>query len=426
MTQKEVTYYGLVDCNNFFVSCERVFRPDLYGKPVVVLSNNDGCAVALSEEAKVLGITRGVPLFKIREMAERNGVVFFSGNHVLYGDMSRRVMSTIAMMVDEMEVSSIDEAFIKMPVSQSALHEYGRAMVRRIGRDTGIPVSIGVARTRTLAKLAARFAKKVRGYKGACVIDTDEKARKAMELTPVGDVWGIGRSHAKTLLLHGIKTAAEFADLDESRVRSMFGVTGVRTWRELHGDVCVETEEVPLQRKSFTSSRSFAHDIYEIDELHEAVSAFTSIVGRKLREHGGYAGAVTVYVATNRFHENDPQYFNSAKIILPEPSDDTMTLSGAARRGLEQVFRKGYGYKKAGVMLTDVVGREERQPSLFTNQEDAERRSRLMSVVDKINRGDIRSKVRVASACSIAEKMKSEHVSPMYSTRLSDVITIKV
>lgn len=414
---------GLVDCNNFFVSCERVFRPDLIGRPVVVLSNNDGCAVAISEEAKRLGISRGMPFFKFKAVAERCGVATFSGNHRLYKDMSARVMDTLQSIVDEMEIYSIDEAFLSIPDNVEDYADFGRELAERVKRGTGIPVSIGLARTKTLAKIAARFAKKYPAYRGASLIDSDEKAAKALSLTDVADVWGIGRKHCAHLNECGIRTALQFAELSEDTVTGWFGVTGARTWKELHGIPCVNRESSSLHQ-SVTSSRSFANEIYELDDLRETISAFAESVGRRLRKQGGCAVSLSVSLGTNRFHNDRPQYFNSAKASLPEATDDSLAIAKAAIQALKVVFRKGYGYKKAGLTITEIIPAEQKQQNLFVNRYDFDKRSKLMQTLDFINRSADGS-VNIASACGLNDKMRHDNVSPLYSTRLSDIITVR-
>lgn len=415
---------GLIDCNNFFVSCERVFRPDLLGRPVVVLSNNDGCAVAISEEAKRLGITRGMPYFKFRGMTERNGVTAISGNHRLYGDMSSRVMATLLAMVDDMEVYSIDEAFLAIPGEVDDCLRFGREIVRRVKRDTGIPVSLGLAATKTLAKLSARFAKKYPGYRGACMIDTPEKAVKAMALTAIGDVWGIGRRHSVRLNECGITSALKFAELPKDTVMRWFGISGVRTWNELNGIACIERDSIDAGRQSITSSRSFAHDIYEFDEIREAVGTFASSVALRLRKQKGYAVSLSVFIATNRFHDGSRQYYNAAKASLPNPTDDSLTIAAIAVGALKTIFRAGYGYKKAGVTITEIVPAEACQRSLFVDTAEVEKRSRLMKAIDSINSGASSGCVRIASAGAITDKTRCDNVSPNYTTSLDDIITV--
>lgn len=413
---------GLVDCNNFFVSCERVFRPDLMGKPVVVLSNNDGCAVAISEEAKRLGISRGMPFFKFKNMAERNGVVAFSGNHRLYKDMSARVMATLQSMTDEIEVYSIDEAFLAIPDSVSDYATFGRRIAKTVRRDTGIPVSLGLANTKTLAKIAARFAKKYSGYHGACLIDTPQKTLSALSLTSVTDVWGIGRRHGKRLNDSGIMTALQFVELPEDTIMRWFGIAGLRTWRELRGLPCIDRDNSE-SRQSITSSRSFAWELYEFDELRETISAFSESVGLRLRRQGGCAVSLSVFLGTNRFQDNKPQYFNSSKATLHEATDDSLTIAKAAVEALRTVFRPGFGYKKAGLTITEIIPAEQKQQSLFVDHKTIEKRAKLMRAMDALNSRSVKS-VGLASACDVNDKMRHDNMSPLYSTRLSDIITV--
>ncbi len=415
---------GLVDCNNFFVSCERVFRPDLRCRPVVVLSNNDGCAVALSEEAKRLGLKRGMPFFRFRDLAREHGVAIFSGNHRLYGDMSARIMATLASMVDAIEVYSIDEAFIALPPGVDDAAGFGRQVSGKVRRDTGIPVSVGLAPTKTLAKIASKFAKKYPGYHGACMIDTADRIEAALKLTAINDVWGIGRQHTRRLAQIGVTTALEFARLPETLVDRMFGVTGVRTWRELHGQSAVGSDPSDRPRQSITASRSFSAELHEYDELRRVVAEFASMVARRLREQGGYATALSVFVATNRFNESRPQYFNAANATLTDPTDDTFVISSAAQAALRAIYREGYGYKKAGVTLTRVVSADSRQLTLFSPVETIEKRSRLMKVIDSINDGSVAGKIQIGAASGLTDVVRNEHHSPLYTTRLSDVITI--
>lgn len=416
---------GLVDCNNFFVSCERVFRPELLRRPVVVLSNNDGCVVAMSSEAKALGIRRGTPYFQFKALAEKEDIVVLSGNHRLYGDMSRRVMTTLAAISDNLEVYSVDEAFIHIPDDIGPLDEFGRYVVHHIMRCTGIPVSIGIARTKTLAKVAAQFAKRYAGYQGACLIDTLEKERKALSMTEIGDVWGIGRRSKVRFTRMGLTTALQFADMPAEAI-STFSVVGQRTWRELNGTPCIPYEPTEPDKQTMTSSRSFSNDIYLFDSLRQAVCSFASILGRKLRSQNSYALELTVFVATNRFHEREPQYYNSAVRRLLRPVSDTPTLAQAATDALREVYRVGYGYKKAGVTISRITGGEAVQTGLFDNHEDNDRRRRVMAVMDNINAlAGMTDTVRIASmGDGLSPLMSHDKSSRLYTTRLSDIIHI--
>ena len=418
--------FALVDCNNFFVSCERVFRPSLIDRPVIVLSNNDGCAVALSNEAKALGFRRGDPYFKIKSEAERHGVVTFSGNHRLYGDMSARVMTVLRREAVDLEVYSVDEAFMHLDPSIDDMSAYGRYIARTVRRETGIPVSLGISGTKTLAKVGARFAKKYPGYKGSCVIDTDEKRLKALSLTDIGDVWGIGRRNKRRLIDQGIVTALQFSQLDRESVRQDFTITGERTWRELNGEPCIPNDWTAPDKRTMTSSRSFAHDIYEVVELRQAMSAFATILGRKLREQNSYALEMSVYIATNRFNERQPPYNNAASVTLPEPVSDTPTLARTAIALLNRIWRQGYGIKKAGITITRLTTSEGRQHSLFADVNDLAKRDRLMATLDTINSSPGNPDcVRLASLGNgLREITRREHASRLFTTRLDDIITI--
>lgn len=418
---------GLVDCNNFFVSCERVFRPELARRPVIVLSNNDGCAVALSNEAKALGFKRGDPYFKIRRQAEAAGVIAFSGNHRLYGDMSQRVMTVLRSLVEEIEVYSVDEAFIfPEGINVGDLHEFGKYVVSKVLADTGIPVSIGFAPTKTLAKVASRFAKKYAGYGGSCVIDSDAKRRRALELTATSDVWGIGRRITRRLEMSGIVLASQFAALSEESVKSMFNIVGERTWRELNGERCIEKEDDHPAKQTITCSRSFARELTTLEQLRSAVATFADIAGRKLRAQGSFAAELAVFVCTNRFHEHEEQYFNSALYRFSEPCNDLMTLAEGAFGALKKAWREGVAVKKAGVTITRIVSREGVQPSLFADASVRERNERLMKVFDTLNASPVAPHlVRIAAmGGGVDDLVKKEHASHLYTTRLSDIIKI--
>lgn len=420
---------ALCDCNNFFVSCERVFQPALHGRPVIVLSNNDGCAVALSNEAKALGIKRGDPFFKIRELCERNGVAVLSGNHRLYVDMSERVMATLQALAPEgIEVYSIDEAFLRLDDTTGDLADYGRYIVSRVRRNTGIPISLGIARTKTLAKVAARFAKRYPGYRGACLMDTLEKERKALSMTAIGDVWGIGRRHTVKLTDRGVTTALQLADLPPEPVRRLLTVTGLRVWKELNGEPCIEQELTPPERKTITASRSFASEIYTFDEMRQALGAFASIVGRKMRGMGLMAGEVSTFVSTNRFHEHDPQYYNTASVTFEEPTDFTPSIAEGAMKAMQSIFREGYGFKKAGITLSKLVDARKRQLNLFSDEEQEKKRRRVMEVMDRINSASDTeaNRLHIASmGAGLEDMVRREHNRRLYTTRLSDIIEVK-
>lgn len=420
---------GLIDCNNFFVSCERVFAPHLRTRPVVVLSNNDGCIVALSNEAKALGLRRGNPYYQVKDMCARHGVEVLSGNHRLYGDMSARVMATIASVTGDVEVYSIDECFISLNFAGADdAVEVGHDLVRRVRRATGIPTSLGIAPTRTLAKIASHFAKKYPAYRSVCAIDNDYRRRRALEMTDAGDVWGIGRRLARRLINYGITKAIHFADWPLHNVEKTVNIAGVRTWRELNGEPCIDTDDTASEntiRKHMCCSRTFARDISELSELSEAVALFATILTRRLRERHMAAGGLTLFIHTNTHRPDLPQYYNSVYVPLPEPSNDTMTIAAAVTNGLKAIFRKGFGYKRAGICVAELCNERHIQQSLFTDSADRDRRQRLMKVIDGLNASSLtHDRIHIASYMPMESCARSEHRSPNYSTRMSDIIKV--
>ena len=416
---------GLIDCNNFFVSCERVFNPAVRTKPVIVFSNNDGCAVAISNEAKALGVKRGDPYFKIKGACNAYGIEIYSGNHKLYGDMSTRVMAVLSAIVPEIDIYSIDEAFLHFETfDRSTLQSTGRDIVRKVRRFTGIPTSLGIAETRTLAKVAARFAKKYPGYRSCCVIDNEEKRRKALELTPLREIWGVGRRLSRKLNDHGIITGLQLADLPVDAVEDLFNVSGKKTWMELNGSPCIGFEPDD-QQKQMMCSRSFGKFLTTFDDLAAAVAAFASTVGRKMRERSLCAVSLSVFLYTDGFRSDLPQYYNTAHRTLSEPTADTLTITAAATDALRSIFRKGFAYKKAGLMISELTDSNHIQQSLFSNPADRERRRRLMETVDSINRCTIgHDTVHSGSYSPIDNFLRREKPSRLFSTRLSDIITI--
>lgn len=418
--------YALVDCNNFYASCERVFNPSLNGVPIVVLSNNDGCVIARSNEAKALGIPMGEPAFKMKEVIEQHGVAVFSSNYTLYGDMSARVMQTLQTFVPSMEVYSIDEAFLNFHGFEHLdLAAFGRKIVRVTTKNTGIPVSIGIAPTKTLAKVANKFAKKYKGYKGACVIDTEEKRIKALQKFAIGDVWGIGRRYAKLMEYNGIHTAYDFTQRPASWVRKNLTVVGERMWNELRGIPCIELENQPSAKKQICTSRSFGSKLTEFEDIFEAVANHAASCASKLRRQKSCAAGMLVFIMTNPFAERDPQYVNSRHFKLSVPTSDSGELIEHAKWLLEEIYKRGYSYKKAGVIITEIVPDAPIQADLF-DRVDRDRQKRLMKAIDALNDGFGTNKVRsAAQGYSKKWKLKNEQLSPCYSTKLSDIIEVK-
>lgn len=401
---------GLIDCNNFFVSCERLFRPDLAGKPVVVMSNNDGCAVAMSNEAKVLGIKRGIPIYQIKQLIERYKVVTLSSNHKLYGNISSRVMATIGTIVPDIEIYSIDEAFLDMSyLDGEALETTGRKIVAKVRRDVGIPTSLGIAPTKTLAKIAARFAKKYPAYKGVCIIDNEEKRRKALSLIRIEDVWGIGRRTGKRLRQYNINSALDFADMSLSRVRQLVNIAVERTWRELNNEPSVDIKNIEPLNNQICATRSYKKSIEDVEQLKTAISDYCETVALRLRRQGGCAQSVTVFIQTNSFRPELPQHYGSVTIPIEEATDDTLTLTSVAVKAVTALFRTGCAYRRAGVIVNEIVSKDAVQQSLFSVLGDREKRQRLMHTIDTINKNDgTRGMVHSASSNIRKDVMRKE------------------
>lgn len=349
--------FALVDCNNFYCSCERVFNPALRMSPVVVLSNNDGCIIARSNEAKAMGIAMGTPFYQVKDMLERNKVAVFSSNYTLYGDMSRRVMMLLSEFAPDVSQYSIDEAFVDLSGfgSGDMLREYGMKIVRAIGKGTGIPVTMGIAPTRTLAKVASKYGKRFKGYHGVCLIDTDDKRIKALQGLDVADVWGIGRRSVSKLNYYGVHTAYDLMQRSESWVRKMLTISGVRTWRELHGESCIDIEELP-QKKSICTSRSFADEgLSELCHLEEAVANFASACSRKLKQQHSCCGAVTVFAYTSRFRTDVPRRAINHTSVMTVPTNDLRELVSTAVDALRSQWPADTCcFKKAGVIVWDI------------------------------------------------------------------------
>jgi DNA polymerase V len=407
--------YALIDCNNFYVSCERLFQPRLEGRPVVVLSNNDGCIIARSNEAKALGIKMGQPFFQCRESMARHRVQVYSSNYPLYGDLSQRVMTVLGRIEPEVEVYSIDEAFVRLPAARPEwLREHGRQLRNTVGKQVGIPISIGFGPTKTLAKLANRIAKKQPEHGGVYVFP-DEEREAVLATVEAGDVWGIGRRQAQKLSLIGIRTARDLMRASDTWLRKHLTVTGLRTATELRGISCLDLDEAPAPKKSITSSRSFGQPVTEFRELREALASYVSIAAAKLRAERRKAGCIQVYLTTNRFQENAPQYANSMAVTLPGPTASTLELIRSAAGVLEKLFRPGYTYQKLGVMLLDLTADSRLQHDLF--RPPIRERPELMDALDRINSRWGRDTLHSAAAgFSRPWRNKQARRSPSYTT----------
>ena len=374
--------FALVDCNNFYVSCERVFNPKLENKPVIVLSNNDGCVVARSNEAKALDIGMGVPAFEVADLIKKHNIEVFSSNYTLYADMSSRVMDTLATFTPDIEIYSIDEAFLNLAGFKCSLADYGRQMQQTVKKWTGMPVSIGIAHTKTLAKIANHLAKHSPQYDGVLDLTNSPNIEKILSEVPLEKIWGIGIRSAIKLKRAGFKTALDLSRANISWIRAKFGVTGVRTVYELQNTCCYELEHNPPVRQSIVVSRMFGTPIESVEQLKEASAVYASRAGEKLRQYKLAAGIMTVFVTTSRFIKN--KYFNSHTIAFDTPTNDTTELIRAAASSIEKLYRKNYQFKKCGVILLCLVPENRIQWNLF-DRTDREKSRRLMKAVDMIN-----------------------------------------
>lgn len=418
--------FGLVDCNNFYASCERVFNPYWNNRPVIVLSNNDGCVIARSNEAKKLGIEMGVPAYQVKTEIKQHGIGVFSSNYSLYGDMSNRVMSTLSSFVENMEVYSMDESFLDFSgFERFDLKEYGEKIVKTTTKGTGIPVSLGIAPTKTLSKVANKFAKKFPAYKGTCIIDSEEKRIKALQLTEISDVWGIGRRRARLLSKYNVKTAFDFTQLPVGWVRQKMTVTGEQLWKELNGISCIDMEFAPPAKKTICTSRAFGQTIADLEGLKESVSTYAAICAEKLRKQKSCALSLMVFIHTNNFREDLPQYLQNSVIEFPVATNSTIEIVKYALIALKRIYKKGYQFKKAGVTITEIIPDAAIQTNIFDNV-NREKHARLMSVIDQLNDGFKKNNLRLAiQEGSRRWRLKQEKLSPCYTTRISDVLHFK-
>lgn len=418
--------WAVIDANSYFCSVEKVFHPGLRGKPVVVLSSNDGIIVALTPEAKALGLHRGDPLFKVQDIVRRGKVSVFSSNMMLYAAMSKRVQNIIRRSVDYCESYSIDEMFACLSGYEDHydLEEYMRGVADRIRLWTDIPVSIGVAPTKTLAKMGSKFAKNYPGYRNVCMIDTEEKRRKALSLFELDDVWGVGRRSYEKLLSLGVHTPLEFADKPAEWVGKHFSKPGIQTWKELNGFPCIDTAEV-LKRQSITTSRSFGEMISSLDEVKASVASFAAGCANKLRGQGSAAGTISVFLCSNFFRKDLPQYFNIASYKFQVATADTVEITEAALRLAESIYRPGIKYKKSGVLLEN-ISNDGIQSNLFDPICNRENRLALSRTIDCMNHKYGLKTVRLAAEGDIMEpwKVKCEYRSPNYLTDINGILTI--
>ena len=419
---------ALADCNTFFASVERVFHAGLRGKPVCVLSSNDGNIVALTSEAKALGIRRGAPFFQVKDVIEKNNVAVFSGNIMLYEAMSKRVQSIMRKTVERTENYSIDEQFLYLDGYENNydLVKLMRGMVRQIALWTDIPVSVGIARTKTLAKVASKFAKKYRGYESVCMIDTEEKRRKALSMFELADIWGIGpRSFAKLQAL-GITTPLQFADKPGDWVLRQFHRPGYQTWLELNGHPCIDTSEI-IRRQTISTSRSFGKMISDAEQLRASVATFAASCCNTLRAQESAAGSVSVFACSNRFREDLQQYSNIATMRLDSPSSDTLEITEAAIRLADSIYRPGIQFKKSGVILSDIIPGLTHH-ILFDPIPKRDERAELSTAIDRMNRkyGLKAVGLAVAGYGNADWKNRKEHLTPNYLTDIDQIMTVDI
>ncbi|MDL5412320.1 Y-family DNA polymerase [Citrobacter amalonaticus] len=421
--------FALVDVNSFYASCETVFRPDLKGKPVVVLSNNDGCVIARSAEAKLLGVKMGDPYFKQKDLFRRCGVVCFSSNYELYADMSNRVMTTLEEMSPRCEIYSIDEAFCDLSGVRNCrvLEDFGRELQDAVYRNTRLAVGVGVGQTKTLAKLANHAAKRWQRQTGGVVdLSNVDRQRKLMAALPVDETWGVGRRITKKLEAMGIKTVLDLADTDIRFIRKHFNVVLERTVRELRGEPCLELEEFAPVKQEIVCSRSFGERVTEYDAMRQAICSYASRAAEKLRGEHQYCRFISAFVKTSPFALNEPYYGNSASVKLLTPTQDSRDIIAAATRCLDAIWKDGHRYQKAGVMLGDFFSQGVAQLNLFDDNAPRAGSEKLMEVLDQLNAKGGRGTLYFAGQGIQQQwQMKREMLSPRYTTRFSDLLIVK-
>ncbi len=415
---------ALVDCNNFYASCERVFQPQLNNTPVVVLSNNDGCVIARSDESKALGIPMGAPFFKLKELVKQHQIKCFSSNFPLYGDMSSRVMQILSNFTPEIEIYSIDEAFLSLEgFKEEELEAYAAQMKKKVEQYTGIPISIGIAPTKALAKVANRIAKKFKERtKGVYLIDNEQKRIKALKWLKIEDVWGIGRQHSKRLQLKQVYTAWDFTELNDAWVRKELSVMGLRLKRELEGQQSLFLEQ-PQNKKSIATTRSFKTNITDLETLEERVATFAVHCAEKLRKQKSCCSMISVFLRSNPFDKSQPYVFRNTTISLPYSSDSSILIASYAQKALRHIYKSGVPYKKAGVLVLDLQPNETQQLNLFCDTQP--KHKDLMKVMDKMNN-------RYGKALQLASQnltgkwiMRQENLSQRYTTDINELILVR-
>ncbi len=415
--------FAIADCNNFYASCERLFRPELKNVPLIVLSNNDGCVVARSQEVKDLGIKMGVPLFKVQDEIKQHGIQVFSSNYTLYGDISARVMQTLEQFT-QLEIYSIDEAFLDLS-GMSALNDYGQKIRATVLQHVGVPVCVGIAPTKTLAKLANYASKKFKATRGVVDLRDPERQRRLLGITPVAEIWGVGRKHTQSLQRRGINTALDLAQMDRHQIRRFYSVVLERTVCELNGESCIGLEESPAPRQQIVCSRSFGEKLTRYADLRETVCEFAARATEKLRTHNQLALVAQVFIRTSPFDKAGPSYDNAATGKLTSPSSDTRTILELVTRLFDMIWRDGYRYAKAGVMLGEFCSPQHVQLNLFESRVGCAQQDNLMQAVDSINQN---GKGKIWFGGQRPQKdwfMKQANLSPAYTTRWGSIPKVK-
>jgi umuC protein len=421
--------WALADCNSFFCSVEKAFHPGLEGKPVCVLSSNDGNIIALTPEAKKMGIKRGDPVFKVKDIISCNNVKLFSTNMRLYAAMSRRVTNILRKSIHRVENYSIDESFCCLDGYERLydMENFMREIVEKVRLWTEIPMSVGIAPSKTLAKVGSKFAKQYKGYRSVCMIDTDEKRRKALSISDLSDVWGIGRRTLEKLEYYGVHTPLEFADKSENWVKSRFTLPTVRTWRELNGIDCIDTAEV-IAKQTICTSRSFGNMVTELDDLKASIAHFASSCANKLRGQSSLCRSVTVFITSNRFRDDLPQYSNILTHTLPIATADKLEITNTAITILKELYRPSIQYKKSGVILGDISSNKVVTQYLFDPIPNRPERHHLMQLIDKINQryGTKTILLGVEGVENQKWTTKCEQRTPNYLTDINEIMTIKI
>ena len=417
--------YALVDCNNFYASCERVFNPSLQNKPVAILSNNDGCIIARSDEVKKLNLPMGAPIFKWKNFCKYHQITVLSSNYPLYGDMSARVMTILEQFSPTVEVYSIDEAFIDLTgFDQHDFNTYGKSIRQRIIKWTGIPTCVGIAPTKALCKVANKIARKFpKETGGVYVIDTEEKRLKGLKWTAIKNVWGIGRRLEKRLTLKGCKTAFDFTLLSDEWVRRNFSITEWRLKKDLEGIPTIEFEIKEIKR-SISTTRSFEQTYSDIEDITERISTFAACCSEKLRAQKSSCHMIIIMLRSDRHKKNTEQYSASKTVVFSYSTDSTLSITKAAVEAVKTMFKKGIHYKKAGVIVTGLVPTNNHQLNLFLHENP--KHKPLMSAIDHLNKKFKTNTIKLANQdLQRTWKMKQEHLSPKYTTKINDIITVK-